>query len=77
MLITVWAYRVNPLIGHFTVVYYVTWPWIVSEAEGDLVLIQTSLLFICRLCCSYVTSLHLHMKSSEVCMTQGHPQPRF
>ena len=35
-------------IGHFTVVYLVTWPWMVSEAGGDLVLIQTSLLFICK-----------------------------
>ena len=29
------------------------WPWIVSEAGGDLVLIQTSLLFIYRSCCSF------------------------
>ena len=35
-------------IGHFTVVCLVTWPWIGSEAGGDLVLIQTSLLFICK-----------------------------
>ena len=28
-------------IAHFTVVCLVTWPWIVSEAGGDLVLIQT------------------------------------
>ena len=35
-------------IGHFTVVYLVTWPWIESEAEGDLVLIQTSVVFICK-----------------------------
>ena len=40
-------------IGHFTVVRLVTWPWIGSEAGGDLVSIQTSLLFICRSCCSY------------------------
>ena len=30
----------------------VTWPWIVSEAGVDLVLIETSLLFICKSCCS-------------------------
>ena len=41
------------LIGHFTVVCLVTWPWIGSEAGGDLVLIQTSLLFTCKSCCSY------------------------
>ena len=33
-------------IDHFTVVSLVTWPWIVSEAGVDLVLIETSLLFI-------------------------------
>ena len=43
----------NKTIGHFTVVCLVTWPWIGSEAGGDLVLMQTSLLFICRSCCSY------------------------
>ena len=36
------------LIGHFTVVCFVTWPCVGSEAGGDLVLIQTSLLFICK-----------------------------
>ena len=36
------------VIGHFTVVCLVTWPWIASEAGGDLVLIQTLLLFICK-----------------------------
>ena len=36
------------LIGHFTVVSLVTWPLSGSEAGGDLVLIQTLLLFICN-----------------------------
>ena len=40
-------------IDHFTVVSLVTWPWIVSEAGVHLVLIETSLLFICKSCCSY------------------------
>ena len=40
-------------IDHFTVVSLVTWPWTVSEAGVDLVLIETSLLFICKSCCSY------------------------
>ena len=40
-------------IDHFTVVCLVTWPWIVSEAGVDLVLIETSLLFICKSCCYY------------------------
>ena len=35
-------------IGHFTVVCLVTWPLSGSEAGGDLVLIQTLLLFICK-----------------------------
>ena len=55
-----------------------TWPWIGSEAGGDLVLIQTSLLQ------AYVdhvvlmlTSLHLHMKKVRSVSKQGHPQPRF
>ena len=32
-------------IDHFRVVFSVTWPLNGNEAEGDLVLIQTSLLF--------------------------------
>ena len=54
-------------IGHLTVVCEVTWPWILSEAGGDLVLIQTTLLFIRRSYCSYANYLHLHVKSDEVC----------
>ena len=41
------------VIGHFTVVFSVTWPLNGTEAEGDLVLIQTSLLLLCKLSCSY------------------------
>ena len=36
------------IIGYFTVVCLVTWPVTASEAEGDLALIQTSLLFSCK-----------------------------
>ena len=43
----------RPIIDHFTVVSSVTWPWVVSEAGVDLVLIETSLLFICKSCCYY------------------------
>ena len=67
-------------IGHFTVVCLVTWPWIGSEAGGDHVLIQTSLLFICDHSLLMLTSLHLHMKNNKVCIyvsKQGQPQPRF
>ena len=35
-------------IGHFAVVCLVSWPWIESEAGVDLVLIETSLLFLCK-----------------------------
>ena len=40
-------------ISHFTVVRLVTWALSRSEAGGDLVLIQTLLIFKCRLCCSH------------------------
>ena len=36
------------LIVHFTVVYLVTWPMNESEAGVDIVLIETSLLFLCK-----------------------------
>ena len=40
-------------IDHFTVVGLATWPLNGSEAGGDLVLIQTSLLLLCKSTCSY------------------------
>ena len=39
-------------IDHFTVVCSVTWPLNDIEARGDLVLIQTSLLLLCKSSCS-------------------------
>ena len=36
------------VIDHFTVVCLVAWPLNESEAGGDLVLIETLLLFICK-----------------------------
>ena len=39
------------LIDHFTVACPVTWPLNSSEAEGDLVLIQTSLILLCKSSC--------------------------
>ena len=41
------------LIDHFTVVGLVTWPLNGSEAGVDLVLIQISLLLLCKSSCSY------------------------
>ena len=38
----------HDVIDHFTVVCLVAWPLNESEAGGDLVLIQTSLLFLCK-----------------------------
>ena len=35
-------------IDHFTVICTVTWPLNGSKAGGDLVLIQTSLLLLCK-----------------------------
>ena len=40
-------------INHFTVVFLVTRPLNGNEAGGDLVLIQTSLLLLCKSSCSY------------------------
>ena len=40
-------------IDHFTVVGSVTWLLNGSEAGVDLVLIQTSMLLLCKLSCSY------------------------
>ena len=39
-------------IDHFTVLCSVIWPMNGSEAGGDLVLIQTSLLLLCKSSCS-------------------------
>jgi len=44
----------------------VTWPLDGGEAGVDLVLIQTSLLLLCKTSCSDVNKVHLHDKSSEV-----------
>ena len=41
------------IIDHFTVVGLVTWSLNGSEAGGDLVLIQTSMLLLCKSSCSY------------------------
>ena len=39
--------NLQPCIDHFTVVCLVAWPLNEGEAGGDLVLIETSLLFLC------------------------------
>ena len=51
----------------------VTWPWIVSEAGGDLVLIRPrSFSYVDRVVLM-LTSFRLHMKSSEVCIKTRSP----
>ena len=60
-------------IDDFTVAYSVTWPLYGSEAGGDLVLIQTSLLLLCKSSCSYANWVHLHDKNIEVCIKTRSP----
>ena len=55
-------------IAQFTVVCLVTWPLDGSEARVDPVMIQTSLLLLCKTSCSDVNKVHLHDKSREVCI---------
>ena len=45
------------IIDHFTVVGLVPWSLDGSEAGVDLVLIQTSLLLLCKSSCSYANQL--------------------
>ena len=52
MLLIVSPFSIFLVIDHFTVVFLVTWPLIGNEAEGDLVLIQTLLLLLCKSSCS-------------------------
>ena len=57
-------------IDHFTVVRSVPWPLNRREAGGDLVLLQSFLLFMCN---SWYFNArkpehdHLHMKNKKVC----------
>ena len=61
------------IIDHFTVVCSETRPLNGSEARGDLVLIQTSLLLFCKLSYSDANGSHLHEKSREVCINARSP----
>ena len=71
------AFSLTKVIGHFTVVCKITWPRIVSEVGGDLVLIQTSLLSYVDHAILMLTNLHLHMKSGEVCIKTRSPPASF
>ena len=57
---------VNQVIDHFTVARLVTWPLNESDAGGDLILIETSLLFLCNDAFLMLISRNLHKKNSEV-----------
>ena len=59
-----------------TVVGVVTWPLNGSEAGGDLVLIQTSLLLLCKSSFSYANLVVIYMRKAERSVSkQGHLQP--
>ena len=45
-----WLRTFSSRMGHFTVVYSVTWPMNGSEAAGDLASIQTPLFLSCKSC---------------------------
>ena len=49
----VWDQSGIRIIDHFTVVGLVTWPLNGRKAGVDLVLVQTSLLLLCKSSCSY------------------------
>ena len=59
---------------HFTIVCSVTWPLDASEAAGDLVLIQTSLILFCKSSCSNANQFVLNEESREVCI-KARPPP--
>ena len=63
---------------HFTDVCSVTWPLNGSEAGGNLVLIQTSLLTTpCQVVLMPLTSWHLNEKAERSVSKQGQLLPRL
>ena len=60
-------------IDHFTVVCSVTFPLNGSEAGGDFVLIQTSLLLLCKSSCYNANWVLLHDKTRVVCIKARSP----
>ena len=61
------------LIDHFTVVCLVPWPLNESEAGVDLVLIETSLLFICKFPLISMRTASLTWESREVSIKTRSP----
>ena len=64
-------FNLQERMHHFTIVGFVTLSLNGSEAGVDLVLIQTSILLLCKSSCCYAkcwhSAGHLHEKSWEVC----------
>ena len=65
----------SSLIDYFTVVFSVTWPLNGNKAGGDLVLIQTSLVSLCKSSCSYANQDIYVTKAERSVLKQGHLQP--
>ena len=63
-------------INHFAVACSVTWPLNGSEAGGDLALIKTSLLLLCKSSCHSAGQAHLDDKTERSISKQCHLQPR-
>lgn len=61
-------------IDHFTGVCSMTWPLNGSEADGDLALIKTSLLFFCA---SQVVLMLTGWQKERSVLKQGHLQARL
>ena len=64
-------------MDHFAVVFLVTCSLNESEVGGDLVLTETSLLFLCLDADLMLNSRNLHKKSREVCMKTRSPPASF
>ena len=73
----IFAPREPQIIAHFIVVYLVTWPLNGSEAEDDFVLIQTSLLFTYKSCCSHANYFTYTYEKHEVSRETSQLKLRF
>ena len=75
------AWHWKPAISHFTVVCSVCWPLNRSEAGGDLVLLQTFLLFTCKswyFHANRLVNMIIYIwKTTRFVTKQSHRHPRF
>jgi len=67
------------IIDHFKVVFSVTWPLNGNEAAGDLVLMKTSLLLLCKVnqVVLMLNCWNLNEKAKRSVSRQGHFQHRL